>query len=62
MAIDETHWILRMRRFQRDRTYFLFNRRIARLTPVGPSPTNRAPTKESPMNPAQQLKVFWQPG
>ena len=29
MAINETPWILRMRRFQRDRTYFLFDRRIA---------------------------------
>lgn len=29
MAIDETPWILRLRRFQRDRTYFLFNRRSA---------------------------------
>jgi hypothetical protein len=29
MVIDETSWILRMRRFQRDRTYFLFDRRVA---------------------------------
>jgi hypothetical protein len=27
MVINETPWILRMRRFQRDRTYFMFNRR-----------------------------------
>jgi hypothetical protein len=29
MAINETPWILRMRRFQRDRTYFLFGQRVA---------------------------------
>ena len=29
MAANETPWILRMRRFQRDRTYFMFRRRIA---------------------------------
>ena len=29
MVINETPWILRMRRFQRDRTYFLFGQRIA---------------------------------
>ena len=28
MVINETPWILRMRRFQRDRTYFLFNQRV----------------------------------
>jgi hypothetical protein len=28
MVINETPWILRMRRFQRDRTYFLFDRRV----------------------------------
>ena len=28
MVINETPWILRMRRFQRDRTYFMFNERI----------------------------------
>jgi hypothetical protein len=29
MAANETPWILRMRRFQRDRTYFMFRQRIA---------------------------------
>ena len=29
MVINETPWIRRMRRFQRDRTYFLFDRRVA---------------------------------
>jgi hypothetical protein len=29
MAANETPWILRMRRFQRDRTYFMFGERIA---------------------------------
>jgi hypothetical protein len=29
MAANETPWILRMRRFQRDRTYFMFRERIA---------------------------------
>jgi hypothetical protein len=29
MAANETPWILRMRRFQRDRTYFMFRDRIA---------------------------------
>jgi hypothetical protein len=29
MAANETPWILRMRRFQRDRTYFIFGQRIA---------------------------------
>jgi hypothetical protein len=29
MAANETPWILRMRRFQRDRTYFMFHHRIA---------------------------------
>jgi hypothetical protein len=29
MAANETPWILRMRRFQRDRTYFMFGQRIA---------------------------------
>jgi len=29
MAANETPWILRMRRFQRDRTYFMFHQRIA---------------------------------
>jgi hypothetical protein len=29
MAANETPWILRMRRFQRDRTYFMFRTRIA---------------------------------
>ncbi len=29
MAANETPWILRMRRFQRDRTYFMFQQRIA---------------------------------
>ncbi|MSP02112.1 MAG: hypothetical protein EXR07_13835 [Acetobacteraceae bacterium] len=28
MAANETPWILRMRRFQRDRTYFMFGQRI----------------------------------
>ncbi len=28
MAANETPWILRMRRFQRDRTYFMFRHRI----------------------------------
>ena len=28
MAANETPWILRMRRFQRDRTYFMFRQRI----------------------------------
>ena len=28
MVINETPWILRMRRFQRDSTYFMFNERI----------------------------------
>jgi hypothetical protein len=28
MAANETPWILRMRRFQRDRTYFMFHHRI----------------------------------
>ncbi len=28
-AANETPWILRMRRFQRDRTYFMFRQRIA---------------------------------
>ena len=29
MAANETPWILRMRQFQRDRTYFMFRQRIA---------------------------------
>ena len=29
MVINETPWILRMRRFQRGRTYFMFNQRVA---------------------------------
>jgi len=29
VAANETPWILRMRRFQRDRTYFMFRHRIA---------------------------------
>jgi len=29
MAANEAPWILRMRRFQRDRTYFMFRQRIA---------------------------------
>jgi hypothetical protein len=29
MAANETPWILRMRRFQHDRTYFMFRQRIA---------------------------------
>jgi hypothetical protein len=29
MAANDTPWILRMRRFQRDRTYFMFRHRIA---------------------------------
>ena len=29
IAANETPWILRMRRFQRDRTYFMFRERIA---------------------------------
>jgi hypothetical protein len=29
VAANETPWILRMRRFQRDRTYFMFRQRIA---------------------------------
>ena len=29
MAANETPWILRMRRFQRDRTYFMFHHCIA---------------------------------
>jgi hypothetical protein len=29
VAANETPWILRMRRFQRDRTYFMFRERIA---------------------------------
>ncbi len=29
MAANETPWILRMRRYQRDRTYFMFRHRIA---------------------------------
>lgn len=28
MVINETPWILRMRRFQHDRTYFMFRRRV----------------------------------
>jgi hypothetical protein len=28
-AANQTPWMLRMRRFQRDRTYFMFSRRIA---------------------------------
>lgn len=28
MVINETPWILRMRRFQRDRTYFMFSERV----------------------------------
>ena len=28
-AANETPWILRMRRFQRDRTYFMFGQRLA---------------------------------
>ena len=28
MVINETPWILRMRRFQRDRTYFMFRTRV----------------------------------
>jgi hypothetical protein len=29
MAANQTPWMLRMRRYQRDRTYFMFRERIA---------------------------------
>ena len=42
MAANQTPWMLRMRRYQRDRTYFMF-RRAYRLIPEGSTVSQSAP-------------------